>query len=107
MAQKDTSELRRLCAAFHALSNTNRLQIYQLIVRHSEAHGRADLAKVDKGCAFGDFVKRLNIGAPTVSHHVKALVDAGLIHVEKVGRQRFCRPDVTMQKTLATFLTEK
>ena len=35
----------------------------------------------------------LRIGAPTVSHHVKTLVGAGLITVERQGRLLVRRPD--------------
>ena len=31
------------------------------------------------------FVERLGLGAPTVSHHMKALIDAGLVSGEKSG----------------------
>ncbi len=105
MARKDTPEISadQLAAAFRALSNPNRLRIYQVIVEHCRAHGHADLAKVPAGCAFGDFMKRLNIGAPTVSHHVRELAEAGLIRVERDGRRRFCHAQPQMQATLAQF----
>jgi ArsR family transcriptional regulator len=81
LARKDisNSSADQLAAAFRALSNPNRLRIYQVILEHCRAHGHADLAKVPAGCAFGDFMQRLNIGAPTVSHHVRELAEAGLI----------------------------
>ena len=38
-----------------------------------------------------DVVSELDgrVNQPTVSHHLRILVDAGLAHVRKVGRQRF------------------
>ena len=103
MARKDSTSAEQLAEAFRALSNANRLRIYQVIVEHCRRHGQADLAKVPAGCAFGDFMQRLNIGAPTVSHHVRELVEAGLIRVEKVGRRRYCHADPAMQEKLAQF----
>ena len=77
MAQTDTVSEAQLVAAFRALANPNRLRIYQQVLAHCREKGQADLQEVSAGCAFGDFMKRLNIGKPTVSHHVKELVEAG------------------------------
>lgn len=103
LAQKDTQAVELLAGAFRALANANRLRIYQAIVSHCREHGKADLDQVPTGCAFGDFMQRLNIGAPTVSHHVRELVEAGLIRVERVGRRRYCHAEPGMQKRLADF----
>ena len=103
LAQKDTVTAEQLAAAFRALSNPNRLRIYQVIVDHCRQHGQADLAKVPAGCAFGDFMQRLNIGAPTVSHHVRELSEAGLIRVEREGRRRFSHAEPMLQERLAHF----
>jgi DNA-binding transcriptional ArsR family regulator len=103
LAQEDTVTADQLAVAFRALSNPNRLRIYQVIVDHCREHGQADLANVPAGCAFGDFMQRLNIGASTVSHHVRALSDAGLIRVEREGRRRFCHAESMMQSRLAHF----
>ena len=102
-AQKDTQTAEQLAGAFRALSNANRLRIYQVIVSHCREHGKADLEDVPAGCAFGDFMKRLNIGAPTVSHHVRELAEAGLIRVERAGRRRYCHAEPAMQARLAAF----
>jgi DNA-binding transcriptional ArsR family regulator len=48
-------------------------------------------------------MQRLNIGAPTVSHHVRELAEAGLIRVEREGRRRYCHAQPQMQATLAQF----
>ena len=94
----------QLARAFKALSNVNRVQIYQVILEYCQQHGQADLAKVPVGCAFGDFIQRLNVGAPTVSHHVRELAEAGLIHVTRQGRRRYCTVDPGMHQALQQFL---
>lgn len=103
MSQTDKGAADQMAAAFRALSNANRLRIYQVILAHCREHGKADLDQVPAGCAFGDFMQRLNIGAPTVSHHVRELAEAGLIRVEKVGRRRYCHAEPHIQAQLAAF----
>jgi DNA-binding transcriptional ArsR family regulator len=83
--QSDTSpaELAELAAAFKALSNPNRLAMYLELLRHRE--------RSVKTCALQDLMDLLEVGAPTVSHHIKELVNAGLIEVEREGKFIRCR----------------
>jgi DNA-binding transcriptional ArsR family regulator len=76
----------RLAKIFRALSNPNRLRIYSEIVRNDSAQLAAGC-----GCIVTDAVRSLKIGAPTVSHHVKELVNAELITAERQGRFLVCR----------------
>src|SRR6266436_3221750 len=64
---------RRLARIFSALSNPNRVKIYNELLR-------AEKASYDIGhrCLLSDVVRTLKIKSPTISHHVKELVDAGL-----------------------------
>jgi predicted transcriptional regulator len=54
-----------------------------------------------EGCFLGTLMQNLNIGAPTVSHHVKELVHAGLITTERRGKQLVCTINSAMLKTLS------
>ena len=71
---------------FKALSNPNRLELYLKI---AEAHE----ASFETGgeCFVTDIIDCLNIGAPTISHHIKELVNADLITTEKRGKFLICR----------------
>lgn len=71
---------------FKALSNPNRLKIYSEVLKNDKA--KLDVAC---GCAITDAVRSLKIGSPTVSHHVKELVNAELIIAERQGRFLVCR----------------
>lgn len=90
-------DLDKLARAFKALSNPNRLAIYLEVLRQS----RTEL----KSCGLSHLIDSLDIGAPTVSHHTKELVDAGLISVQRDGRFIRCTLDEGMRTRLAGFFT--
>ena len=71
---------------FKALSNENRLELYFKIAEAHEAGFEAGGA-----CCIADIIACLNIGAPTISHHIKELVNAELITTEKKGKFLICR----------------
>jgi len=77
---------KKMAKIFKALSNENRLELYLKI---AEAHE----ASFETGgeCCVADIMVCLNIGAPTISHHIKELVNAELITTEKRGKFLICR----------------
>jgi ArsR family transcriptional regulator, arsenate/arsenite/antimonite-responsive transcriptional repressor len=74
-------DTKKMAKVFKALSNPNRLELYMQIVKQSEAS-----YKTDCGCLISDIAKSLNIGAPTISHHLKELSNAELIFTERRGK---------------------
>lgn len=101
-------ELDALSKAFKALSNPNRLKIYQALINEgSDSVSGADMPKAHaEGCLLAEAAKRLKIGAPTVSHHIKELVEANLISVTREGRQLFCAINIDMRDQLAHFFDD-
>jgi len=93
----------QLVTAFKALSNPHRLRIYREILRHQHHDVGPDDAS---GCLIYDFINKLDIGAPTVSHHVKTLVDANLIRVERNGKYLTCYLNETLKSALSGFLAQ-
>ena len=77
---------KRVARIFRALSNPNRLTIYLEILKKDEA-----TLDVGGGCHLMDVVRCLKIGSPTISHHVKELVNADLIIAEREGKFLVCR----------------
>jgi ArsR family transcriptional regulator len=71
LSPDDAAELERL---FKALADRHRLQILNCLLQAGE----------DAICVC-DFEAVLGVKQPTVSHHLKQLVDAGLLDREKRG----------------------
>lgn len=71
----DATEAEHLALRLKALSDPTRLQL----LSHVAAQGCGDV------CAC-DLTEPLGISQPTVSHHMKKLVDAGLLTRERKGR---------------------
>jgi ArsR family transcriptional regulator len=70
----DVSSAERLAGWFSVLADPTRLRLFSLIATAGEA------------CAACDLAEPLGVSQPTVSHHLKALRDAGLVNSEKRGR---------------------
>jgi DNA-binding transcriptional ArsR family regulator len=77
---------RRVARIFRALSNPNRLKIYLEILKKEET-----TLEVGGGCHLIDIVQYLKIGSPTISHHVRELVNADLITADREGKFLVCR----------------
>lgn len=84
-------DTQKMAQVFKALSNPNRLELYLQIVKKQEAS-----YKTDCGCLISDIAKSLNIGAPTISHHLKELANAELIFTERKGRYLVARVNEEM-----------
>lgn len=68
---------------FKALAAKPRREILTLLATGA-GEGDSRCCSPDEVCACV-LVEKLGIGAPTVSHHMKALIDAGLVAAEKRG----------------------
>ncbi len=75
----DTKQIARV---MKALSNPNRLELYLEILKKCEASFEAE----ERECLVSDVMCSFNIGAPTISHHLKELANADLITTERKGK---------------------
>ncbi len=92
-------DAKMMAKAFKALSNPNRLIIYvEILKRH-----QAELNQQCDGCLIADVMSSLQIRAPTVSHHVKELVNADFIEVERQGKFVNCHINDEMLDLLQNF----
>ncbi|UVJ40498.1 helix-turn-helix transcriptional regulator [Arthrobacter sp. CJ23] len=67
-------EAKQKALVFKALADPNRLRLLSIVKAESSGE-----------CCVCDLTEPLDLGQPTVSHHLKILVDAGLLHREKRG----------------------
>lgn len=72
---------KQLANIYKALSNENRLEIFLSILRYNE---KSFTEPCD--CLMTHIMSDLCIGAPTISHHLKELTQAGLITTRKEGK---------------------
>ena len=86
----------RAAKALSALGHEARLSVYRLLVRAGTS-----------GLNVGDLSAQLAIPPSTLAHHLKALVDAGLVVQEKLGREVVNRPDFDMMRATVSFLTKE
>lgn len=94
-------DLEILARMFRALSNPNRLRLFMNLLDES----KLDLAKGRvHDCFLAKLLAGLDLGAPTVSHHVKELSDAGLITTQREGKQLTCSVDPAGLATLRAAL---
>src|SRR6266496_3631296 len=83
-------DVDRLARMFKALGNPHRLRLFMNLLDES----KLDLAKGRiHDCFLAKLISGIDLGAATVSHHVKELSEAGLIQTQREGKQLICSVD--------------
>jgi len=103
MSIYQSNGLTAYAEAFKALSNPNRLAIFLHLVSCCPPGTSCSFDEEMKKCV-GDLGRGLDIGQPTISHHIKELRTAGLIHVEKRGKYTECWVDGDTVQLLSDLL---
>ncbi|MET0708306.1 MAG: metalloregulator ArsR/SmtB family transcription factor [Tardiphaga sp.] len=80
-------------AQLEALGNPTRLKIYRALVRAGHP-----------GLAVGRLQDKLKIAASTLSHHIKALVVAGLVTQKRESTTLVCHANYDTMHRLVNFL---
>lgn len=82
-------------AALAALAQESRLALFRLLVKRGP-----------EGYSPGEIMGRLDIPAPTLSFHLKALSSAELIDARREGRHLFYSANIDTMNGILGFLTE-
>ena len=77
-----------------ALAQDSRLAVFRLLVRRGP-----------EGLAASEIADRLKIARNTLSFHLKALTQAGLLTVQQDGRYLYYAPDIDAMNGLVDYLT--
>ena len=89
MSNYSIQNIDRFSAVFSALSNPHRLQIYTLLSGCCPPGSACNVNSI-RSCCVGDLGSELDIAASTLSHHLKELSHAGLINMQREGKQVIC-----------------
>ena len=82
-------------AALGALASEARLGVYRLLVKRGP-----------EGYTPSELTQRLAVPAPTLSFHLKGLVQAGLVICRREGRNLYYSPNFGHMRGLVGFLTQ-
>jgi DNA-binding transcriptional ArsR family regulator len=100
----DRRQIKELSKAFKALSHPNRLEIFINLLNQSPPEPEGEAGHT---CFLTGLLGNLSIGAPTVSHHIKELVNADLIETRREGKQLTCSINSRTVNRLQQVLVER
>jgi len=87
-------EIEEAARRLEALGNATRLGIYRLLVRAGP-----------EGLPVGVIQRKLDVPASTLSHHLRRLIEVGLVRQERHGATLLCRASYPAMDDLVDFLT--
>lgn len=90
---------------FKALSNPHRLALFQRMTQCCVPGTPCDIEQTSQ-LSVGQLGEGLDIAPSTLSHHLKALNRAGLVQMERRGKQVVCWVEATTLKDLAALFAE-
>jgi DNA-binding transcriptional ArsR family regulator len=87
---------KNIAQALASLGHEARLVIYRLFVRAGQT-----------GLSVGQLVEELDLPASTLAHHLRMLVQSGLVIQERNGREVINRPDLEAMDRIIAYLKEE
>ena len=89
-------KLEKAASQLEALGNPTRLQLYRTLVRAGE-----------EGLPVGRIQEKLDIPASTLSHHLKRLLETGLVSQERQATTLLCRAHYPAMQSLIGYLADE
>lgn len=89
-------KLEKAASQLEALGSPTRLKLYRALVRAG-----------DDGLPVGSIQEKLAIPASTLSHHLKRLVDTGLVMQERRATTLICRANYPGMDALVGYLVDE
>ncbi|MDH5547841.1 MAG: metalloregulator ArsR/SmtB family transcription factor [Gammaproteobacteria bacterium] len=91
---------------FKALSNPHRLQLFRRLMSCCEPGTRCSTEEAVRYCV-SELGQGVDISPSTLSHHLKELNRAGLVHMERKGKFVECWVEPAVLQHLSTFFVVK
>ncbi len=88
--------IEKAASQLEALGNVTRLRIYRALVRAG-----------DDGLPVGRLQEKLDIPASTLSHHLKRLVDTGLVVQDRQATTLICTANYRNMNALVGYLVDE
>lgn len=88
--------IEKAASQLEALGNVTRLKIYRVLVRAGE-----------EGLPVGRLQEKLDIPGSTLSHHLKRLVDTGLVVQDRQATTLICTANYKHMNTLIGYLVDE
>jgi ArsR family transcriptional regulator len=104
MSNNKIIKLDRFAEVFKALSNANRLKIFQRLASCCKPGTIGVIDTCETACV-GELGRELDIVPSTVSHHIKELRQAGLIRTRRRGQKIECWVDPEVVDQLKRFFS--
>lgn len=89
-------KLEKAADQLEAIGNPTRLALYRILVRAG-----------DEGLSVGRIQERLGMPASTLSHHVKRLVETGLVSQKRQATTLICRAHFPAMQALIGYLADE
>ena len=83
---------------FKALSNPTRLRLFLELTQCCKVGEACDVQR-----CVGELASIVDIAPSTLSHHLKELNQAGLVNMERIGKNRMCSVDVKVLDKLSDY----
>ncbi len=99
-----TKKLSNLVSLFEALSDENRLKIIAHVQKRTLKCALNTNGECKDQTCIKDIKKKLDISLPTISYHVKELVNSGLLTISKKGRYSYMEINPKKFNEISEFL---
>lgn len=86
---------------FKALSNPARLRLFEELTRCCEVGSVCDMQR-----CVGDLAQTVDIAPSTLSHHLKVLYQAGLIEMQRAGKNMMCSVNMKVLDNLSDYFKQ-
>ena len=101
MSNYRSLDYTEMAGKFKALSNPIRLKIFMELTR---CCAPGDVCEVQR--CIGDLAGLVDVAPSTLSHHMKELNRAGLVDMQRSGKNILCKVDVKVLEALSDYFHE-